>query len=277
MFKNYVYWTISSQASFRNSIILNFMYGYIYKTTNLINGKKYIGQHRTNLDCLDPNYLGSGKLILEAIQKYGKENFLVEIIKWCEDDEDLNSSEIEIISLLDAVNSNDYYSIAHGGLGHSCSPWNKGKTGTVSEKSLEAWRKCQHLPASDKQKKTLSSIRKNIIVSDETRDKLSKAQKNKICINNGLVNKYIIKENLNDYISMGWVKGKLITNRKESYDKFISTKYSVENENKLHMWKTNLSKAFLGRVWVCNCGRSKQVKPEEVDYYISNGWHKGRK
>ena len=122
MFKNYVYWTISSQASFRNLIILNFMYGYIYKTTNLINGKKYIGQHRTNLDCLDPNYIGGGKLILEAIQKYGKENFSVEIIKWCKDDEDLNSSEIEIISLLDAVNSNDYYNIASGGLGHSCPP-----------------------------------------------------------------------------------------------------------------------------------------------------------
>lgn len=45
----------------------------IYKTTNLINGKFYWGVH--NSDDENDGYLGSGDLLLKAIDKYGKENF----------------------------------------------------------------------------------------------------------------------------------------------------------------------------------------------------------
>ena len=43
----------------------------IYKITNLINNKIYIGKDTTS----DPNYFGSGLLINRAFKKYGKENF----------------------------------------------------------------------------------------------------------------------------------------------------------------------------------------------------------
>ena len=49
----------------------------IYKTTNLINGKIYVGKHHTDQD----NYLGSGNLIQLAIKKYGKENFIRETLE----------------------------------------------------------------------------------------------------------------------------------------------------------------------------------------------------
>ena len=50
----------------------------IYKTTNLINKKIYIGQDTKN----NPNYLGSGKYFKYALKKYGKENFSKEIIEF---------------------------------------------------------------------------------------------------------------------------------------------------------------------------------------------------
>ena len=47
-------------------------YYYVYLTTNLINGKKYIGQHYGELD---DYYLGSGSILKKAILKYGRKNF----------------------------------------------------------------------------------------------------------------------------------------------------------------------------------------------------------
>ena len=47
----------------------------IYCTTNLINGKKYIGSDTNN----NPYYLGSGVSIIKAIKKYGRNNFKKEI------------------------------------------------------------------------------------------------------------------------------------------------------------------------------------------------------
>ena len=52
-------------------------YGYVYKTTNLINGKIYIGQNKGTIDL---SYLGSGKLIFRAIKKYGRKNFRLEVL-----------------------------------------------------------------------------------------------------------------------------------------------------------------------------------------------------
>ena len=68
------------------------MYGFIYITTNLINGKKYIGQHKG--DGTD-NYLGSGDRLIIAIKKYGKCNFKREILCFAESKEELDLLEIQ--------------------------------------------------------------------------------------------------------------------------------------------------------------------------------------
>lgn len=54
---------------------------FIYITTNLINGKKYIGSHKGSSG---DNYLGSGKILKYAIKKYGRENFKRKILIECD-------------------------------------------------------------------------------------------------------------------------------------------------------------------------------------------------
>ena len=41
------------------------MYGYIYKTTNLLNGRIYIGKRKGDFD---NNYFGSGRYLLNAVR-----------------------------------------------------------------------------------------------------------------------------------------------------------------------------------------------------------------
>lgn len=67
------------------------MYYGLYKITNLVNGKMYIGQHVT--DNLDDGYMGSGKLMKRALSKYGAENFRKEWLGFYEDEEELNYME----------------------------------------------------------------------------------------------------------------------------------------------------------------------------------------
>jgi hypothetical protein len=86
----------------------------IYLTTNLINGKIYIGQTRTN----DPNYLGSGTLIVKAIQKYGRENFKKETLEIVNKEEQLDEREIFWISTFRNSGYN-MYNVQEGGRGWS--------------------------------------------------------------------------------------------------------------------------------------------------------------
>ena len=66
------------------------MIGCIYKTTNLINNKIYIGQTtRVNSKI----YLGSGDILRSAIKKYGKNNFKNDILGFCSSQEELDECE----------------------------------------------------------------------------------------------------------------------------------------------------------------------------------------
>ena len=71
-------------------------YHFIYKTTNLINNKYYIGMHST--DNLDDGYIGSGSRLWRSIQYYGKENFKVEILEFLNDRTSLKTREREIVN-----------------------------------------------------------------------------------------------------------------------------------------------------------------------------------
>lgn len=85
----------------------------IYKTTNLINGKIYIGKDSINRN----DYLGSGVLIKRAIKVYGKNNFKKEILQECKDLNELNLAEIYWINFYNSTNLSIGYNISFGGDG----------------------------------------------------------------------------------------------------------------------------------------------------------------
>lgn len=86
----------------------------VYKTTNLVNGKIYIGKHET--DNLDDGYLGSGILIQRAIEKYGEENFQREILFECSTREEMNAKEAELVNE-EFLKRDDVYNLKQGGEG----------------------------------------------------------------------------------------------------------------------------------------------------------------
>lgn len=86
---------------------------YIYIITNQINGKKYLGQHNGS----DPNYMGSGKLLKQAQNKYGIEQFTKEIIEYCKDKQHLNEREIYWGEQYNVVKDNNFYNLVTPGTG----------------------------------------------------------------------------------------------------------------------------------------------------------------
>lgn len=155
--------------------MVNYNYGYVYLTENLINGKCYIGQHKSTK--FEESYIGSGRTLVKAINKYGKENFVTTIIEWCSSKEELNNREIYWIAKTNAVNDINFYNIARGGEGHTCEPWNKGKHSCqkVTKPMLAALEYGRHLPASEKLKEKLRNRKDFVEYTPEYRKKLSEA------------------------------------------------------------------------------------------------------
>lgn len=96
----------------------------VYKTTNLINNKKYIGVHGA-IDVYD-EYLGSGKLLKKAIEKYGKENFKKEILKVFPTARQAYEYEQYLVNDV-VVEDPDFYNLCYGGSQQRMTPKIKKK------------------------------------------------------------------------------------------------------------------------------------------------------
>lgn len=89
-------------------------YFIIYKITNNIDGKIYVGAHQTNN--INDLYMGSGKYIKNAIKKHGIENFTKEILHLCNNAVDMYTKESEIVNET-FIRRDDTYNIKLGGSG----------------------------------------------------------------------------------------------------------------------------------------------------------------
>ena len=129
-------------------------YGYIYKTTNLTNGRLYIGQKK---GIFNHNYLGSGKYFKSALSKYGKNKFKLEVIVYVDNKEQLNLFEKHLISKYrDILGKDNLYNIGDGG---------EGTNGEYLPSRLGS-------KLTEEHKKRISETQKGKIVSEETKQKM---------------------------------------------------------------------------------------------------------
>lgn len=131
----------------------------IYKTTNLLNKKFYIGKDTKN----NPAYFGSGTKLKRAIKKYGIENFKKEILEECISEAELNDKEIYWIKFTDAIKNG--YNIAEGGTG--------GKTLPEPVLKCKTYKELYGEEKSKKIKEKLSNSHKGKKQSDETKNKIA--------------------------------------------------------------------------------------------------------
>ena len=153
---------------------------YIYKITNNLNGTSYIGLKTSSVEESE-NYFGSGKLIQDAIAKYGKEHFTKEILERDITDFDLLCDrEKYYISLYDTKNNG--YNMTNGGLGmYGYEPTTEHRKNM--SKSMSGKNHPQYGTKRSKEtRKKLSEnakLRKGRPVSEETRKKISEAMRGK--------------------------------------------------------------------------------------------------
>jgi hypothetical protein len=107
-------------------------YYFVYKTTNLINGKFYIGVHATKN--INDGYLGSGTRLGDAIKHYGKENFNREIIEFFDCYEDALALESKLVTEVVLQDPLCYNLVLGGGK----PPNHSGDMHWLSEKSERA-------------------------------------------------------------------------------------------------------------------------------------------
>ena len=137
----------------------------IYKTTNLINQKIYIGQDSKN----NSNYLGSGKLLKEAIKEFGKENFKKEILEYCNSQVELNNQERFWVKELNSKTPNGY-NITSGGQGTL--NWMPSKE-TLEKQNIARKKRFED----PKEREKLSKAQKKRFENLNERNKISKGQK----------------------------------------------------------------------------------------------------
>jgi len=149
----------------------------IYKITNTINGKIYIGQTSKSVEqrwrehCLDASRKGPARSAIHAaIRKYGPDKFSIQEVTSCATQEELNLAEVHYIKELQANWAYFGYNLAEGGYrpGHS----------EATRKRMSASQKLvKHKPHTETTKARMSAAHKGIIFTEEHKAKLSAARK----------------------------------------------------------------------------------------------------
>jgi len=262
----------------------------IYKVTNLINNKTYIGCHSTQN--IDDGYMGSGKLVLAAIKKYGIENFKKDILYTFDNYETMIRKEEELVNE-EYIQRNDTYNLSVGGAfdyrEDRSKPENSKKlkgrkftpetirrmSGRVPVVNSEGQRfkvatndprylsgELIHTSVGRQcSEDTKQRIREKAIGrghAAETRAKISKAMK-------GENNPFYGKQHTDE--------------TKKQISKKNKGRTAVFTDKHRKNLSIAMTKNHFGYIWIVNLKshKIKRIHPSELPLYINTGWIKGRK
>lgn len=210
------------------------MYGYIYLTTNKLNGSIYIGKKKSSI-FLGNKYLGSGKILKKAIGKYGKDNFSVVLIEDCSSLDVLNDREKYWIARYRSMNKFNLYNIADGGDGGKLTPLGGNYGKRFSEETIKKLKK-SHLgkKLSLETKQKISNKNKGRKHTEEVKRKIGEANR-----------KY--HKGKKAMVETKLKISKALTGRKHTdvSKKLMSDKKRGKNLSEEH--KQNISKAMKGK------------------------------
>lgn len=239
--------------------------GYIYKTTNTLNNKIYIGKKHS--ETFVESYYGSGKILKQSIEKHnGTDHLKVEMIESCDDD-DIDDREVYWI---DYYNKNGYdlYNIASGGTGGNTLKFKTdGERKEIYDRQYQTKLKNGTLKDSDKTKLTKSiAAKKRIdknphtlpdnkgrVFSETGYDNMCKAaekRKGNIKVNNGIIE---LELRPNDEIPFGFLKGRLPSVIKKLHEASMSPESNRKR-----------SETIKGSKCYTNGTTNKWVKPNEI-------------
>lgn len=283
-------------------------YHYFYKITNNINGHFYYGVHNT--DNLDDGYMGSGKRLHFAYKKYGMENFTKEILKFFDSSAEAFEYEAEVVNETLVEDPNCYNAIK-GGYG-----WNNDGITTVIDEcgnifkcsinhpnyTNGLWKNIHHnkIRVKDNQGNNyfISTNDKRYISGE-----LVPISKGYFLSKDKFGNKEYISVEDNRYLSgelVGYSKG--LFSAKDQYGNyyrvskddprylsgelkgtFYGRKHKDETKEKVKkifkeiQHQKGEKNSQYGTCWIHNNTENKKIKKDELEFYLSEGWIKGRK
>lgn len=276
---------------------ITLMYGYIYKTTNLVNGKIYIGQKHS--EKFMKSYLGSGRRFKDAVKHYGKNNFKVELLEEIQLKDEMDEREIYWISFYKSTDKNVGYNISNGGnvnramSGEHNPFYDKTHDDEVKQHLSQVHKGRHRKPCTEETKRKISEALKGRVVSESVRDKLRENAKNnsnygmrgktvsnetklklslskknkpskargKIHITNDVEDKMIYEDELRCYLELRWRRGR----KKFSKD-------ACDNISKGHKGLLPHNK---NKKWINKNGVRRFVSVSELNEYLSKGWNIG--
>lgn len=218
------------------------MHYYLYETKNNINGKIYVGVHKTKV--LDDGYMGSGKVIKRAIEKHGLENFSKTILQFFETEEAMFARETEVVDD-DFLAREDTYNLRRGGMGG----WDYLNKNGLSVLLKEQFSRDPTL------------VRKAALLGNKAKNE--KAEKDPEY-------KKYLKEIALHGLSVSrqkYPKGTFFgKSHTDDHKKYMSNIMSIKSSGEKN--------SQFGTMWITNGIENKKIKKNEV---IPDGWNKGRK